>query len=154
MLGGILGPLRNDGVLDVDGFFLAFSPGDGPARYSFPLFHAVELTSDDIYLDVDPILLRSVSEALVMLTAPAYGAGFRDLHRAGLVPTEDVRDNLAQAAASTVAARHGGAQLVVVCIGGKGTHVVGQHVDFDVWWRKKDLGSCFQEREVFVERRN
>lgn len=109
MLRGIVGHLRHGGALGVDGCFLAFAPADGPAPCSAPFFYAVELTADDINLDVDPVFLGSVSEALVMLAAPADGAGFGDLHRARLVPTEDVGDNLAQAAASAVAPRHGGA---------------------------------------------
>lgn len=110
MVRGIVGHVRDGGgALGLDGCLLAFAPADGPAPRSAPFFDAVELTADDVNLDVDPVFLGSVSEALVMLAAPADGACFGDLHRARLVPAEDVRDNLAQAAASAVAPRHGGA---------------------------------------------
>lgn len=125
MVRGIAVPLRDDGVLGVDGFFLTLAPVDGPAPYFAPLFYPVELTPDDVDLDVNPVFLGSISEALVVLAAPAYGAGFRDLHRAALVPTKDVRDHLAHAIASTVAARHGRAQLVIIRAGFRGTHVFG-----------------------------
>lgn len=98
--------LWDDGVLvvlGVDSCFLAFTPADGPASCSTPVFYAVELRADDFDLDFDPIFPRPVFEALVMYAAPVCYAGFRDLHRTGLVSTEDVRDNLAQVAAWTVA---------------------------------------------------
>lgn len=108
MVRSFVRPLRDDGVLGVDGFFLAFAPDDGPACYSTPAFYAVELTTDDIDLDVDEVFLGSVLEALVVLAAPLYGTGIRDLLRAGFVAAKYVRDNFAQVAASTVAARHSG----------------------------------------------
>ena len=76
-------------------------------------------------MSVDPIFLASVSEALVVLAAPAYGASFRNLPRACLVPTKDMRDNLAHFVASAPAVRHSEAQLVVVRIGVRGGHLVG-----------------------------
>ena len=121
---GIVKHLRGEGNFEVDGFFHTFAPFDGPALYSAPLFHAAELAADDINLSVDPIFLGSVSEALVVLAAPAYGASLRNLHRAFLVPTKDMRDNLAHAVASTLAARYSEAQLVVVRIGFRGAHIV------------------------------
>ena len=118
---------------------------DGPAPYFAPLFHAAELAADDINLSVDPIFLGSVSEALVVLAAPAYGASLRNLHRACLVPTEDMRDNLTHVVASTLAARYSETQLVIVQIGFRGAHVVSLHVSRDIGWCDVDPGQFFAE---------
>lgn len=139
-MGGIVGPLRDDGVFDVDGFFLAFAPVDGPALYSAPIFHAIKLAADDVDLSNDPILVGSVSQALVVLPAIFYSAGFRNLQSAGLVPTENVRDNLAHAFAFSSAVFHGGALLVVIRVGFRGGHVVGQLFSPDINWWDIDLG--------------
>lgn len=74
MVGIIVDPLSYNGVLDFDGCFRAFAPVDSPAHCSAPIFYAVELAADDVNLNLYPVFLRSVSEALVVLTAPTYGA--------------------------------------------------------------------------------